>query len=101
MNAWTLTGLGMNAAVLLMAITWLICRQINNAGYVDVAWSYAFALVVGIFVALGAGDPVRKALIAGMVIIWSLRLGTHLLIRVTKHHPQEDARYAVGTRGAR
>ncbi|MFZ4682334.1 MAG: DUF1295 domain-containing protein [Terrimicrobiaceae bacterium] len=95
MNAWTLTGIGMNAAVLLMAITWLICRQINNAGYVDVAWSYAFALVVGIFFALGAGDPVRKALIAGMVTIWSLRLGTHLLIRVTKHHPQEDARYAA------
>ena len=94
MNAWVLTGIGLNAAVLLMALTWVICRQINNAGYVDVAWSYGFAIVVWLFAALGAGDPLRKTLIVTMVTIWSLRLGTHLLIRVTRHHPQEDERYA-------
>lgn len=94
MNAWVLTGLGLNAAVVLMALTWFVCRRLNNAGYVDVAWAYGFAVVTGLYVALGHGAPLRKALIAIMAIAWSLRLGTHLLVRVTKHHPKEDERYA-------
>jgi steroid 5-alpha reductase family enzyme len=94
MNAWTLTGLGINTAVLIMAITWLLCRWVDNAGYVDVAWSYSFALIVWLFAALGPGDMLRKSLIIAMVTIWSLRLGTHLLLRVSKHHPREDKRYA-------
>ncbi|MEI6338151.1 MAG: DUF1295 domain-containing protein [Verrucomicrobiota bacterium] len=95
MNAWTLTGIGVNAAVLLMALTWVICRKLNNAGYMDAAWSYAFALVVGIFVTLGAGAPLRKELIAGLVTIWSLRMGTRFLIRVIRNHPAEGERYAA------
>ena len=95
MNAWVLTGLGINAAVLLMALIWVVCRRLNNAGYVDVAWAYGFALVTGLYVALGAGAPLRKAIIATMAVMWSLRLGTHLLIRVTRHHPKEDERYAA------
>jgi len=94
MNAWVLAGLGLNAAVVLMALTWVICRGLNNAGFVDVAWSYSFAVVVGLFAALGAGAPLRKSLIVAMVVLWSLRLGTHLLIRVSRHHPREDERYA-------
>lgn len=95
MNAWTLTAIGLNGAILLMAIVWVIARKLNNAGYVDVAWSYGFAFVVWIFAACGPGDPTRKAIITTMVTIWSLRLGTHLLIRVNKHHPEEDSRYAA------
>lgn len=95
MNAWVLTGLGVNAAVIFMALTWAICRWLNNAGYVDVAWSYGFSLVVFLFAVLGHGDPLRKTLIVTMVAVWSLRLGTHLLIRVTHHHPREDERYAA------
>src|SRR5690606_25735245 len=94
MNAWVLAGLGLNAAVVLMALTWVICRLLNNAGYVDVAWSYSFAVVAALFAVLGAGTPLRKAVIVTMVALWSLRLGTHLLIRVSRHHPHEDERYA-------
>jgi steroid 5-alpha reductase family enzyme len=28
------------------------------------------------------------------VALWSLRLGTHVFLRVVKHHPQEDRRYS-------
>jgi len=48
-----------------------------------------------VFYALAApGDPTRRALVAGLAGLWSLRLGTHLTIRVSHHHPQEDVRYA-------
>lgn len=95
MNAWTLTGLGINAAVVLMAVTWVICRWINNAGYVEVAWSYGFAMVAGLFCFLGPGDPMRKTLITAMTVIWSLRLGTRLLLHLTKLYPKEDEYYAA------
>ncbi|MCX6952331.1 MAG: DUF1295 domain-containing protein [Verrucomicrobia bacterium] len=32
-------------------------------------------------------------LIAALAVVWSLRLGTHLAIRVIGHHPTEDGRY--------
>ncbi len=99
MNAWVLVGVGVNVSMVLMAVVWVISKKLNNAGFVDVAWSYGFAVVVAIYASMGPGDPLRKGLITGMVVIWSLRLGTHLLIRVAGHHPVEDARYAA-LRGA-
>lgn len=95
MNAWVLIGIGVNVSMALMAVVWVICKKLNNAGFVDVAWSYGFAVVVAIYAAAGPGDPLRKGLITGMVVVWSLRLGTHLLVRVAGHHPTEDARYAA------
>lgn len=94
MNAWILVALGINAAVVLMTFVWLAARWLNNAGIVDVAWSYGFAVVAILYALLGPGDPVRKMVITAMVLIWSVRLGTHLVIRVAREHPQEDARYA-------
>jgi len=70
-----------------------LARAIDNYGIVDIAWSYAFA-ALGVFYALfGAGWPARRALVATMAALWSLRLGTHLLIRIARKHPTEDGRY--------
>lgn len=95
MNAWVLVGFGLNLAMLFMAAAWAICRRLNNASFIDVAWAYGFALVVWLYVVIAPGDPVRQGFIAGMVTIWSLRLGTHLLVRVARRHPREDPRYAA------
>jgi steroid 5-alpha reductase family enzyme len=95
MNAWVLVGIGVNVSMALMAVVWFICKKLNNAGFVDVAWSYGFALVAVLYAVAGEGNPLRTGLITGMAVSWSLRLGTHLLIRVAGHHPVEDARYAA------
>jgi steroid 5-alpha reductase family enzyme len=95
MNVWVLIGLGLNAAVALMALAWVLCRCLNNASYVDVIWSYGFVIVTALFAILGAGAPPRKTLIVAMVTVWSLRLGTRLLIRIIRHHPLEVERYAA------
>ena len=76
------------------AVVYALARRLDNYGVVDIAWSYAFAALAAFYAVVGSGWLVRRALIAAMVTTWSLRLGTHLLIRVAKHHPAEDTRYA-------
>src|SRR5256885_188022 len=80
-------------AVVLMIVIWWLALRINNLGIVDIAWSLALAPIAIFFAATTHGDPARRWLIAGMVVLWSLRLGSHLYIRVMGHHPREDVRY--------
>jgi len=75
------------------AVVYGIARWIDNYGIVDIAWSYAFGALSAIYALFGAGWPVRRALVAAMVSVWSLRLGTHLLVRIARKHPEEDGRY--------
>ena len=75
------------------ALLYLLARRVDNYGIVDIAWSYAFGAVATLYALLGPGWPVRRALIAALAAVWSLRLGTHLAIRVIGHHPKEDGRY--------
>jgi steroid 5-alpha reductase family enzyme len=78
---------------LIFAGVYWLARRIDNYGIVDIAWSYAFAALALYYALLAPGWPARKALIASMAILWSLRLGTHLYRRVMGHHPVEDGRY--------
>jgi steroid 5-alpha reductase family enzyme len=70
-----------------------LARRIDNYGIVDIAWSYAFAALALAYALLGGGWPARRALLAFMAVAWSLRLGTHLLLRIARKHPEEDGRY--------
>jgi steroid 5-alpha reductase family enzyme len=87
-------ALGAAAALLaLFGLTYLLARTIDNYGVVDIAWSYALGATAVGYALLGPGWPVRRALLGALAAVWSLRLGTHLLIRVARHHPEEDTRY--------
>jgi steroid 5-alpha reductase family enzyme len=81
------------ALCILFALGRLWARRIDNYGIVDVLWCYGFIPVALLCAALEPGWPARRALVAGLVTLWSLRLGTHLLRRVARAHPEEDARY--------
>lgn len=81
------------ATCAVFAAAYVFARRIDNYGVVDVVWSYAFAALAAFYALAGQGWPVRRALIAAMVAVWSLRLGTHLWVRVAGHHPVEDSRY--------
>lgn len=83
-----LGGLG-----LLFTALYLLARRIDNYGVVDIAWSYAFAALALFYALLAPGWAPRRAIIATMAGLWSLRLGTHLYRRVMGHHPVEDGRY--------
>jgi len=65
----------------------------KNAGLVDVIWGYGFGLLALIYALSGNGTWPHQVLIAGMVGLASVRLGSHLLRRFLHEQPIEDARY--------
>ena len=89
----TLLLIGLAIAVTYFFLTWLVSVKINNYGFLDVAWSYGVAILAPIYATFAPGLPLRKWLVAGIGIAWSLRLGTYILLRVLRHHPHEDVRY--------
>jgi len=93
MSTLALLAFATVALCLLFAALYALARRLDNYGIVDVAWSYAFAGLAAFYALAGAGDPLRRALIGTLAAVWSLRLGTHLLVRVASHHPKEDTRY--------
>ncbi len=93
MNLLTLVIVALAGLSGAFALLYLVARRIDNFGIVDIAWSYAFGALAAFYALAGTGWPVRRALIATLAAAWSLRLGTHLFIRVMGHHPIEDGRY--------
>lgn len=87
--------LALAGLALLFAGAFRVCRRLDNYGFVDVVWSYAFGLLAGFYTMVGRGWPPRRTILAVLVGIWSLRLGSHLLLRLAKHHPAEDPRYGA------
>jgi steroid 5-alpha reductase family enzyme len=87
-----LVSLGLAAA---MSVAWLIQRGTNNAGWVDVVWTFALgaAGVVYALYPLDRGAPTgRQCAVALFAACWSLRLGLHIARRTS--HGAEDVRYA-------
>ncbi len=93
MSAPLLILLALTGLCAAFAALYLLARRLDNYGIVDIAWSWAFAALVLFYALLAPGWPARRALIAGMAGLWSLRLGFHLYRRVMGHHPVEDGRY--------
>jgi steroid 5-alpha reductase family enzyme len=91
MIAWLLVGLGI--AVVGFAIVWAICVRIKNYSFLDVAWSYGVAVLAPLYAWVGPGHTERKIAFTVLGVLWSLRLGTYILLRVLRHHPAEDVRY--------
>lgn len=92
---WFLISIGTAVAFVLFTLTWLLSLKLNNFSFVDVTWSYALAVIVPVYAMLSGGFTQRKAIGVAMAVLWSVRLGTYLLLRVKRHHPHEDVRYVV------
>lgn len=101
---WETLQWGVLPALILFALTWLAAWKIDNWSIVDVVWSYGFAILIALPFAVGAAasgwaslpdrwtdDPLLW--LSAAMVLWSLRLGTHLGIRVLGHLDQEDGRY--------
>jgi steroid 5-alpha reductase family enzyme len=93
MNSWLLALIAFAGMAVIFAAVHGIARRIDNYSIVDVAWSYAFGLLAVFYAVAAPGWIGRRALLGGLVVVWSSRLGTHLYRRVMSHHPVEDARY--------
>ena len=84
------------ALAILMAGAWLVQQRTGNSGWVDTIWTFSVGLV-GVSGALwpvaGASPNARQWLVAGLVAIWSLRLGVHIAVRTAGI--TDDPRYAA------
>jgi steroid 5-alpha reductase family enzyme len=81
------------ACAVVMAAVWVWAYRIKNAGVVDIFWAFNFPLIAVILYFLSEADPMRKALICAMVVVWGGRLGFYLLVRVGSHLEEEEGRY--------
>ena len=86
-----LVAIGLSVA---MAGAWAIGRRPGLSGWTDAIWSVATG-VAGLVVALapsgGAAGP-RAWIVAGLVMVWGLRLGGHIAVRSAGG--EDDPRYA-------
>ena len=82
---------------LAMGAAWLAVARGAKSGWVDAVWSFLMG-AAGVAAALAPvqgweGDPLRRAVVATLAGIWSLRLGLHIVARTTGGG--EDPRYAA------
>ncbi len=83
--------IGTATMVAMMFALWLLHLAISNAAVVDVGWAAGIGVLALLYTALGPGDPMRRAVLAVLGGIWSLRLTLHLAHRVAGE--PEDGRY--------
>jgi steroid 5-alpha reductase family enzyme len=84
------------AMAVVMLSGWVVQRAAKNGGWTDVFWTYGTGLTcaaAALATSAGlAGVGWRQALVALMLAVWSLRLGTYVALRVIRS--PEDVRYS-------
>lgn len=82
---------GAAVALVLMLALWALHLRWRNAAVVDVGWTVAIGAQAIIAALVGPGDVTRRAIVGVVGALWSLRLASHLAVRVVSE--PEDARY--------
>jgi steroid 5-alpha reductase family enzyme len=93
MHIEILAAIGVSLSVL-MTLAWIVQQRTGNSGWVDTIWTYSVGLVsaVAALWPLGGGLATRQVIAAALVLLWSVRLGTHIAVR--SRHTADDPRYA-------
>lgn len=77
----------------IMLLVWLWALKIKNNGVVDIFWAFDFLVIALITWKVADGYGERKNLVCLLASLWSLRLGSYLLVRVGSHLDVEEGRY--------
>jgi steroid 5-alpha reductase family enzyme len=80
----------------LMAGAWVVQQRTGNSGWVDTIWTFSVGLVGAggaLWPVAGASPNARQWLVAALVAVWSIRLGTHIAVRTKAI--TDDPRYAA------
>ncbi|MHB2166002.1 DUF1295 domain-containing protein [Alsobacter sp. R-9] len=93
------TGLGAALAALVVTVAvfaalWLYSLRREDCSVVDLYWGFGFAVIAWVEAGLVGGFTPARLVFIGLVTLWSLRLGIHLLLR-HRAAEEEDARYAA------
>jgi steroid 5-alpha reductase family enzyme len=96
-DGWALLNIYAGMA-LAIAFIYGLARIIRNAGVIDVFWGFGLGILAIVYVLqmpLNLLPIGRPAVLAGLAILASLRLGLYLMKRFLHEHPKEDARYTA------
>ena len=91
---WLLAGIAVFFA-LTMGLAWAVVTRTGSSGYADTFWSFSIGIggAAAALIPMAPGGPEARALlVAALVAVWSLRLGTHILRRTLQGG--DDPRYA-------
>lgn len=80
-----------------MTLAWWLQMRTGKSGWIDTLWSYGVGIagvVLTLLVPLASDEAVspRQWLVASLCALWSVRLGTHILLRTLSGG--DDPRYA-------
>ncbi|MCB9992857.1 MAG: DUF1295 domain-containing protein [Hyphomicrobiaceae bacterium] len=75
-----------------MAGAWLVRQRTHQSGWIDTIWSAATGVACLLAVFAADGAPERKLAAAVLLLVWSVRLATHIGRRTAGGH--DDPRYA-------
>lgn len=93
----------LGAMLVVMIAAWAFGLAVKNGGWTDVFWTFGTGATLAIAALHAQGDlhaaSPRQVLVAGLMVLWGLRLGLYLAPRVATH--AEDPRYAEFRRTAK
>jgi steroid 5-alpha reductase family enzyme len=89
---WNLLA-ALGAALAVLLVTFAFGVRMGKHRVVDIAWGLAFSAIALTTYAMstGHGDPVRRALVTALTVIWGVRLAGHIFLRA--RGAPEDPRY--------
>lgn len=79
----------------LMAVAWVVQQRSGNSGWVDTIWTFSVGIVgagAALWPLARESPNARQWLVAALVSVWSLRLGSHIARRTAGI--TDDPRYA-------
>lgn len=76
----------------LLLLTYFAAVYLNFYSLVDAVWSFCFSAAALVCLAASGFTP-RLIVFSAMTILWSVRLGWHLAVRLRSQYPKEDTRY--------
>ena len=81
-----------------MAGACLVQQRTGNSGWVDTIWTFSLGLTGAagaLWPIAGASPNLRQRLLATLVAVWSIRLGSHIALRTAGI--ADGTRYASST----
>ncbi len=93
MNGWMIFMVGVIGMILLFLAAWLWAKWRDNYSIVDAVWAFGIGLTSFYWLFAKGNFTIKHSIAAGLIMIWSLRLGIHLERRIRRMRPAEDARY--------
>ena len=93
MNFWPALLVGIGGMSFIFVIAWAWAVRFDNYSLVDAVWAFGTGMMGVAWLLLVGGYGMKYWVAAGLVGIWSGRLGWHLQRRIRRAYPEEDARY--------